>query len=234
MNIDQLSESVQVLAVVLFGSAARKNGDAFSDRDIFVLCKDLPLAELLKLKQNFILPRVGEGDGVSCYRHKDVLLMVRKGSLFLWHLKLQGNIIFSKDGVLEKIFAMLKPYENYEKDLNDCVDLLGDVKKYLAKWKEPNEFDLSVLFTITRNACILLCYHSGNPKFGRSNAYMTAKRIFGQNFPLSDWVYPRLCAWKLWYERGIEPHGDIGDESELEAIVEEVGTLLEFARGQCL
>jgi predicted nucleotidyltransferase len=234
MNLKSLEESEDILAVVLFGSTARKDGDAYSDKDVFILCKDMQLEELLKLKHDFISQRIEQVEGICCYRYKDAVLMAEKGSLFLWHLKLQGKAIFSKDGSLEKIFNILKPYENYEKDLDYYSELLGDVKESFMKWNGLSEFDLSILFTIARNTCILLCYRRGIPKFGRSNAYLTAKGVFGEKLPIPNWLYPRLCSWKLWYERGIKTHGELVNELKAGSIIDRVEKLIEFAKGECL
>lgn len=234
MNLKLLEQSIDILAVILFGSTARKDGDAYSDKDVFVLCNDIQLNELLRLKNDFISQRINQKEGICCYRYKDVVLMAKNGSLFLWHLKLQGNIIFSKGEVIEKIFKLLKPYQNYKNDLDYYEILLNDVKESFTRWKELTEFDLSLLFTIARNICILLCYKRDIPKFGRSNPYLFARSLFGENFPLPDWVYPRLCSWKLWYERGVKTQRESSDKLELENILEYVGKLLKFARSECL
>ena len=81
---------------------------------------------------------------------------------------------------------------------------------------------------------MLLCYHEGIPKFGRSNGYLTAKKIFGKKFPLANWLYPKLCSWKLWYERGIKPKVAVDDMIISESMVRQVENLLEFAKRQCL
>lgn len=234
MNLKSLEESEDILAVVLFGSTARKDGDAYSDKDIFVLCKDLSLDELLKIKSNFILPKVERKEGICCYRYKDVVLMAETGSLFLWHLKLQGNVIFSKDTLLEEIFDALKPYANYRKDLDYYNNLLGDVKESFRKRNKLSEFDLSLLFTIARNTCIVISHYLGTPKFGRSNAYLVVKKAFGEKLPFPDWLYPKLCSWKLWYERGIKTHSDLNNELKCKDIIEHVDRLIEFAKAECL
>lgn len=235
MNIAPLKGSEEILAVMLFGSTARKDRDAYSDKDVFVLCQDLDVRQFFKIRHNLILPVIGENASVCTYMRKDVILMAEKGSLFLWHLKLQGKVIFSKEGVLEEVFNRLKPYNNYDEDLRYYTELLADVKRSSAGWETLTEFDLSLLFTIARNTCILLCHYRGTPKFGRSNAYLAAKRIFGEELPMPQALYSRLCSWKLWYERGIKTSNkDSRDESDLRSILEHVEKLLEFAREECL
>lgn len=234
MNITLLKESKDILAVMLFGSTARKDEDVYSDKDIFVLCNNLTPNEFLEIKHRLILPSAGETSSVCSYRHKDVLLMAQKGSLFMWHLKLQGVIIFSKNNVIENIFTILKPYENYREGLKSCRELLDDIKESFRKWGDLTEFDLALLFTIARNICIFLCYQCGEPKFGRSDAYLTIREIFLEKFPMPDWLYTKLCSCKLWYERGIKIETKLCDKTPDCIIIHHIKRLLEFAERQCL
>ena len=234
MNIQLLKNRPEIISLILFGSTARRDSDAYSDKDVFVLCTDLDLKTFLWLKQEIIAPATGERCSVSGYRFSDVMTMAKMGSLFLWHLKLQGKIIFSKSNVIEGIFDSLKSYVGYQQDLECYGELLYDVTSSIKKHGKLNEFDLSLLFTIVRNICMLLCYHEGVPKFGRSNVYLTAKEIFGEKLPVEDWLYPKLCSWKLWYERGIKPNETINDKIISEPIVAQINDLLEFAKRQCV
>jgi len=234
MRLKSLEKSEKVLAVMLFGSAARKDKDTCSDKDIFVLCKDMSLSELGKVKQDFIVPTIGEEASICAYRYNDVVRMADKGSLFLWHLKLEGRMIFSKDKVLEGIIGRLKKYDSYKEDLNCYTDLLTDVENSLKKWGVLCEFDLSLLFTISRNVCMLLCYYRGQPRFGRFDVYYTARSIFGDEFPMPEELYRELCSWKMWYERGVKSDRDSCNKREHIFMVRKVNKLVEFAQQDCL
>lgn len=234
MKLARLKDSADILGAVLFGSAARGDYDAYSDKDIFLVCRDMEVNELLKVKRECIRRVVGHSGNSCAYRYGDVLLMAERGSLFLWHLKLEGKMIFSKEGIIEHIFGLLKPYGGYRSDLECYEELMVDVKESLRKWGGLSEFDLALLFTIARNCCMLLCCHKGEPRFGRSDVYVYGKRIFGKKLPMPDWVYKNLCSWKLWYERGVEVSGEQRHELSVDRVVECVSKLLEFARGECL
>jgi len=91
-----IEECGDILAVVLFGSVARGDADLFSEKDVFVICDDLGNTERFRrLKQRC---RECFGEGVSAYKRRDVREMVSAGSLFLWHLKLEGQILLSRKG----------------------------------------------------------------------------------------------------------------------------------------
>ena len=231
MNISSLRSNKDILATMLFGSTARKDADQYSDKDIFVLCRNVNAIELLNIRKNYLSEEIKDHNNFCFYRHKDVIRMAEKGSLFLWHLKLQGRMLFSKDNSLEKVLETLKPYNNYKEDLCFYGKLLDDVNESLNIWGRISEYDYSQLFTITRNICILLCYYKDEPKFGRTNAYIKAKRLFGKKLPLSEYVYTNLCAWKLWYERGIRPNKKL-DNNKMDSlnIINHIEYLLKYAK----
>jgi predicted nucleotidyltransferase len=233
MNLKALEELYEVLSIVLFGSTARRDADQYSDKDIFIMCRDLDIENLIKIKEDFIVPAIGYEEGISCYRREDVLLMAQKGSLFLWHLKLQGKVLFSKKGSFENIIANLKPYKDYEKDLSLYKELLSDVSASFQKRKTISEFDISVLFTIVRNVCILLCYHEATPKFGRSNAYIKVRGLFAEDLPLEETIFPKLCSCKLWYERAIKPERDLIQDFPIQSALEQIECLIDFAMEKC-
>jgi len=234
MSLESLLESPEILAAILFGSTAREDADAGSDKDIFVMCRNMSLSDLLKIKQDLVGPALGQEASICAYRYKDVVTMADKGSLFLWHLKLEGKVIFSEGEIIEGIFERLKEYNSYQDDLNCYRDLLSDIEQFLTEWGELSEFDLSLLFTISRNICMLLCYRDGQPKFGRFDVYYTARDIFGETFPMPERLYRELCCWKMWYERGVKSDIDSYGKSECDSIAEKVRKLLEFAEQKCL
>lgn len=220
-----------IIGVMLFGSSARGDSDEHSDKDIFVLCKNVEYAELLDTKR--IVETSLQNSASACtYRLADAMKMASQGSLFMWHLKLQGKTVFSKGRAIERVLEAIVPYGGFQQDLELYGTLLDDVKTCYSRNGYLNEFDLSLLFTIVRNICIVLCYREGQPKFGRSNAYLAARRLFPKTLPLSANVYPMLCAHKLWYERGVKLNPDA--QTQVQEVIDEVEELLEFAKRMCL
>jgi predicted nucleotidyltransferase len=232
MNITKLKKAKEILSMVLFGSAARRDNDSSSDKDYFFLCQDMSLQSFLKIKRIKIASLVEDDVNISAYRLADVKIMAAEGSLFLWHLKLQGRIVFSKNSVIENIFDSLKEYNAYKKDLEYYDELLNDVKASLAQWKILDEFDLSLLFTIVRNTCILLSHYLGAPKYGRSNAFIYVKSVYN-DLPLGEHVYQELCSWKLWYERGIKPMKSQYSQKQLYSVIKDTESFIRFAQKQC-
>ncbi|TKJ36171.1 MAG: hypothetical protein CEE38_12135 [Planctomycetes bacterium B3_Pla] len=234
MNFSLLENNPSIIAVVLFGSQARNDSDDYSDKDIFVLCSCADIVELVKIKKHYGKVYAGSSIGLCCYRRVDAEAMANTGSLFMWHLKLQGRIVFSKHHIFEDILDRLKPYSKYNTDLLYYRELLTDVVDSYDKRFTLSEFDMSVLFTIARNICILLCHSLGNPKFGRSNAYLYVQSVYKDVFPLDDWIYPFLCSQKLLYERAIDTNRDEVDNCSHRVIIGQIQSLLEFAETKCI
>lgn len=234
MNFDIIEEDDNVLGIVLYGSMARKDEDLSSDIDNLILVKDIDSEKLLKFKRKLANRYITVNESLSVYRISDFLSMAQSGSLFMWHIKLQGKIVFSRDNIVEKILADLKPYGKYAYDIEIYSKLLKDVEDSLKIYNICNEVDLALLFTLVRNICILLCFKHGTPKFGRSNAYLKAKSIFGNKFPISDWMYAELCAWKLWYERAIAIQERQISKVPINQMVNNTHNLINFAKEYCL
>jgi len=202
MKAEALVEISQVLGAVVFGSWARGNSDAHSDFDVFILCEDLEFDGLGRLRRQVADALNCHLSSVSAYCLSSAMAMAEDGSLFMWHLKLEGKIAFSREEVIENLFRRLRPYSNYRADFVYYRSLLRDVEESLERFRNPNEFDLSLLFTICRNTCMLLSFLAGKPRFGRRSAFVVANETLASRFPVDSDTYETLLGWKLWYERG--------------------------------
>lgn len=87
-----------ILSIVLYGSRARRDPDKSSDFDVCIFTK-------VRQDEKIILENIA--DIVSqlrsqkitptCYTDSVVNSMLERGSLFLWHLKLEGVILYGED-----------------------------------------------------------------------------------------------------------------------------------------
>jgi predicted nucleotidyltransferase len=228
-----IEEWDDILSVVLFGSVARGDSDPLSDKDVFVMCADLSEdREFLKLKEQC---RNAFGDAnVSAYRLRDVKVMTSAGSLFMWHLKMEGKILLSRDGSFENEIKNLNPYMAYRRDFATYRDMLADTREALRRNGELTAFDLGLLFTLARNTCMLLCMKAGVPKFGRRDVYHMARELSKGLLPISQELYEYLLSWKMWYERAI-PRVDTPIGRPCSAIiVDAVQELLDYGADHCL
>ncbi|MGG0496407.1 nucleotidyltransferase domain-containing protein [Priestia megaterium] len=215
-----------LLCVILFGSAARGDGDEYSDVDIFLLVDNIPqesidqITETVKSKLGY--PNIG----VSLYRKDIYNKLLLDGSMFLWHLKLEGKFIYVKENVV--LFEHLQPFTNFSKNLITYKNLYIQTTKSL-KLNGINAFDLSQLFFICRNICLLTCFKLGYPTFGRLTVYSKLTECI--NVTPLDWSnYIYLSEWRLNYTRGAGRKVKYPTEDELLKLLEQIDALMNICK----
>ncbi|TKI82196.1 nucleotidyltransferase domain-containing protein [Bacillus mycoides] len=211
-----------LLSVVLFGSTAREDGDEYSDVDIFLLVEDVTQSRIEEII-DMIKSKLGyKSIGISLYRRSIYNQLLLEGSMFLWHLKLEGKIIYARESLI--LFKDLKPFTNYNKNLSTYEGLYTQTKKSL-KLNGINAFDLSQLFFICRNVSLLACFKLGYPTFGRETVYSKLVKSIGF-YPI-DWDnYIYLSKWRLNYSRGIEYKINYPTEEELLNLLKQIDNLI--------
>lgn len=228
-----LSAISYVLGAIIFGSTARGDSDSNSDLDVFILSEDIPFAEILKMKREVADALGCHPSGISVYRLGTALAMAQDGSAFVWHLKLEGEVLYSRDGAIEELLERITPYRDYQRDFLFYRSLLADIEDSLTRYAQPNAFDLSLLFSVCRNTCMRLTFYAGEPKFGRKSAFELAFERFKTPFPVTEETYETLLGWKLWYERGVgHPRKDISLQ-DLSNMVEQAHRLVDLGLARC-
>lgn len=181
--------------VWLFGSAARGDTDALSDIDVLV-------AGSMKDDSLNGLPYPADALSVVQYSWSELEHMAAYGSLFLHHVRLEGKPAqHHGSSRLKGLINALPGYMRTEHELDAFVRVLGDVEGSLVADHAP-AFELSVVATALRHACILGCYRIGRPTFGRNSAFDVFLSAVGK----SRLVAPaqRLYEFRL-YEDGRGP-----------------------------
>ncbi|RLG15221.1 hypothetical protein DRN69_03395 [Candidatus Pacearchaeota archaeon] len=175
-----------IIAVFVFGSYARDDKDKDSDLDLCIICENLPFGLLLILREEIAKMLEISQKSIVIYTTSDLEQMSRKGSMFMWHLKLEGKLIYSipNDKLIDKCFNNLNPYNNADEDLKIYKSLLDDIKVSVIDKEEINEFDLALIFTVARNTCMVLCEYKGVPRFGRKDGFSTLAEFYQDKLPL--------------------------------------------------
>jgi len=189
-----------ILSIILYGSQARKDCDDLSDTDICIFVEKRPFKEDNIDELKVLVPHIKiDRANITVYPNDVVDLMASNGSLFLWHLKFEGVVLFGESYFQSKI-KNLRKFINHADELSYHSEIYNDL---LASWKKIriiNELDLSILFTITRNTCMVLSHFGGKPVFGRTSCFLIAKELFPElPFNIDDYKY--LAKWKIIYER---------------------------------
>lgn len=221
-----MSYNSEIKAIVLYGSYARGDSDVESDKDICVFTDKQDTVTEDKLRT--IFPSIGKDElSLTTYCQRDLTAMIDRGSLFLWHLKLEGKILYGRDYITSQL-DKLKPFKRHHNEIVYYSRILSEILTNPSISDTVNEFDLSFLFTIARNTCMILAHKAGEPAFGRISCYQVVARIYN-DFPLDKSTYIELSKWKSVYERGSEAKGYLPSAKEMSSLFDQIQKLLEYA-----
>lgn len=196
MRFDDIDNSI--IAVINYGSYARGDNDKYSDYDIFILVSQEKSFVKKKINERLKSELNGIQCDISIYNNENFKLMKSQGSLFLWHLKNEGKILYKKNNI--DLFEGLK---NFLKDKEDIIlyKKLVDSAFLSLNRNGINYYDLRILSLVVRNTLILLCYKRNDMSFGRNAVFNKAKKIFGDKLPLTFEIYNELNEYRLIYSR---------------------------------
>ena len=224
---EKLTNMKNVREVYLFGSFARGDYDQNSDVDILIVIDDCSETEYVKLKDCFASVLNIPISWISVYRISKILKMYDNGSYFLWHIKKEGKIIFSRENQLEHLLCTLPQYKNVFRDLNEYNEILQDV---IIETENKNiciEYELSIIASLVRNTCIAIAYMNGNMDFGRNSVVMYCFSKYGINIELQE--YEELYKYRL-YQTGKIAKVPKGNMNLLNKWIETENVLLEIAK----
>ena len=154
-NIIQLKRQGNIREIYLFGSVARGDQDEQSDVDILIVIDNCSEDDYIKYKKEYASILQIPVSWISLYREKKILKMHEKGSYFLWHLKQEGKVLYSRENELDKLFATLPRYRGMKEDIKEYRQILDDVNEELHNVYLCIEYELSVLAWIHFQICIL-------------------------------------------------------------------------------
>jgi hypothetical protein len=216
----------EIKSIVLYGSHARGDADGDSDLDVCVFTHEHAIVSEAQLATIFPIS-IGHHMSLTSYCETDLTVMLDYGSLFLWHLKIEGQIVYGKEYLASQL-AKLKPFDRHYSEIAYYSEIFVDLIAADSELYAANEFDLSLLFTIVRNTCMILAHKVGVPAFGRQACYHAAARIL-HDLPLDEVTYLRLSQWKAVYERGADVNGALPSTEEMQNLLAQVQRLLEYA-----
>ena len=226
-NIEKLSHEQNIREIYLFGSFARGDQDQYSDIDILIVVDDCTENEYIKYKDSYAQILEVPVSWLSVYRIDKIKKMYNSGSYFLWHIKTEGKVIYSRDNELESLLLTLPRYTNIENDLNEYSEILSDIKDELDNKYISIDYELSVLASLVRNTCIAISYLNGKLDFGRNSVVIYCSSRYGLDIDLAE--YEALYQYRLYHTGKIEkvPKGKM-EQLKKWIKVEEV--LLEIAK----
>lgn len=217
-----------ILSIILYGSKARNDNDINSDLDLCVLTKGRGENDLRQIeKSDFLIDLHHKELTPTFYPESVVNSMLEHGSLFLWHLKLEGKVLYGEKYFSTKL-ATLKPFKTHKDEILYHSFLFNDLLNSWHSVSIVNEFDLSILFTISRNTCMVLSHLVDKPSFGRIDSFVTAKNMF-PDIPMTLDKYMQLSNWKIVYERNVDKKPPLPSPMEYEQLITVTEGLLSYA-----
>lgn len=217
-----------ILSIILYGSKARKDNDTSSDLDLCLLTKNRDKNDMRQIEVSELLTDLNQEKlSPTFYPESVVNSMLAHGSLFLWHLKLEGKVLYGKEYFSKKL-AKLKHFKSHKDEIIYHSLLFSDLLRSWNTLPIPNEFDLSILFTISRNTCMVLSHKVGKPSFGRVGSFITAKKMF-PDLPMTLEQYIYLSNWKIVYERDAINTLNLPNRMEYEQLLAATENLISYA-----
>ncbi|MEQ1872013.1 MAG: hypothetical protein ABL961_18510, partial [Vicinamibacterales bacterium] len=201
----------------------------YSDRDICVFTEDVDELAMEAIRKAVAASFSTEPQSVACYRLSTVDEMVRGGSLFLWHLRLEGHLRYDPDDIAAEALAALVPYGHFRRDIARFRGVFDDVAEEFEATGTLSTFELHVLSVVTRNICMLLTVRAGHPVFGRRGVYQAARTLHPR-LPLPEDAWTRMIAGHLTFMRdvAVPGHEEQATPSE-EMLLSSVRQVIEFA-----
>jgi len=217
-----------ILSIVLFGSYSRNDNDEASDLDLCVVTRESVGHDINYEHINKLIAHFGSSS-ISLVSYPDSLIsaMLDNGSLFLWHLKLEGQVLYGEDYFINKIKS-LKPFTSHYEEVLYHAEMFEEINNCWKILNIPNELDLSILFTLTRNTCMVLSHWAGKPSFGRLDSFSSAKEIY-PDLPMAINEYIQLSRWKMLYERNHFTGFILPSPEEYNNLLSKVGGVLTYA-----
>lgn len=226
-DIKKLVHEQNIREVYLFGSFARGDQDQYSDIDILIVIDDCTESEYINYKDSFAQILNIPVSWLSVYRIDKIKKMYNYGSYFLWHIKKEGKVIYSRNNELATLLSTLPRYANVESDLKEYSEILSDINGELDNEYISIDYELAVLASLVRNTCIAIAYLNGKLDFGRNSVVVYCFSRYGINIDLTE--YEDLYQYRLYQTGKLEeiPKGKI---EQLKKWIKVESDLLEIAK----
>ena len=196
-------------AVLLFGSRSRGDWTIESDIDLAVACDAQTRDELAALKGTLERQCPDERVSLSVYSTRTLERMAAEGSLFLWHLKLEGRPLWERGIWWTTLARAISDYSatRATRDITTFLTVLGDCERALNHDDSTLLFEAATTFAALRGIGMIRGMLEGQPCFSRAAAWRALAPPSDKNPGLSPSDLTRLLKAKLVYSG--KGHGEV-------------------------
>jgi hypothetical protein len=146
--------------IYIFGSAVRGDISPTSDVDILVVRSD-------GLRESYPI-------SWSVYSPEIIELYYSEGRLFAWHLHLEAQRIFPRDGIAFLVqLGAPAPYASAQTDIAELECLLTDSLREIRNGTYSLVYELGIVYTAIRDIAMAASWHLlEKPSFSRYTPYI--------------------------------------------------------------
>ncbi|GAB6170186.1 hypothetical protein JCM1393_26460 [Clostridium carnis] len=198
-RLDKLNlEKNHIESIIIYGSFVRGDFDSKSDIDFFIVVDDCYMSTLNKIKDNIAYELKIPHFWISIFTKSEVTRRCKKGDYFIWSVKLEGTIIYSRSGFIENQFDNINLY-SLDTIRDELKSIYNDLeKKILGKafTRKQLENKIYVIAKIVRDLCIKYNYMNGIIEFSNLGAIEEFFNIIETESPFSINEYKELLFLK--------------------------------------
>ena len=192
-----------VEAIVLFGSRSRGDADAHSDADYAAFVDVSGPEEMIRVKRLMLDKQDDPRLSLSLYSKATANQMKAGGSLFLWHLKLEGCVQYRRSDWIDCLMVELAPYSRAraQEDLATLKVVLRDIQQSLREDPLTLVFEVSTLFSVARTLGMIHTTLLGRPAFGRMEPILQLNQLAADQDQLTVRELDALVSARMIYTR---------------------------------
>lgn len=216
-------------SIYLYGSMARGDISQDSDCDLLIAISDCSEETFSSIKDATKMWHPELNCEIAIYQMSALKAMQAKGSLFLWHIRTEAQVVYSRGNQLAKLLSELVEYTSAKESIAEYCEIMHDIMDDDTDDIDVIQYNLSVMATLIRNTCIVCCYLIGNKQFGRTSPIRVCTTYFKNQFPIALEDYEQLYLYRVSINRG----GNMPYQSNLACYYDDwkvkTNTLLELA-----
>ena len=182
-------------AFALFGSAARGDHDAFSDRDLLIVSDDNNILDALKSDYS------AKGWSCTAYSWSRLQRAADHGSLFVQHLKQESKILQDPQDRLAHLLANFATNASYKREADGAASLLGELTETLPQCVAGPMWALDVLSVGFRSLAVAKLADEGIYSFANSDILNGLIRLGSLRQTDASQLWP-LRRYKSLYRMG--------------------------------